>query len=173
MEEIAVAGRTPLAGTSSRSPRPRIGVRLRRALACASMLLIGAATGCTGSAPGPSQPSPGSPASGHPATAPATAQSSAGPAWGAATHLGYSQGSEDPTAVSCPSASFCMAVLQSGYAAIYDGARWSKPAVLSSSVGEPDSVSCPTVTFCMAVDARDSSAFLFNGSTWSSAPSIN
>ena len=66
-----------------------------------------------------------------------------------------------------------MAVLGSGYAAIYDGTRWSKPAVLSASDGEPDSVSCPTVKFCLAVDTRDSSAFLFNGSTWSSAPSIN
>jgi hypothetical protein len=66
-----------------------------------------------------------------------------------------------------------MAVLVSGYAAMYDGTAWSRPVRLSSSAGEPDSVSCPTVRFCMAVDARDSSAFLFNGSTWSSAPSID
>ena len=39
--------------------------------------------------------------------------------------------------------------------------------------GEPDSVSCPTASFCMAVDARDSSAFVFNGRSWSSAPRIN
>jgi hypothetical protein len=66
-----------------------------------------------------------------------------------------------------------MAVLGSGYAAIYDGATWSKPSLLSPSGGEPDSVSCPTVSFCMAVDALDSSAFLFNGSRWSPAPGIN
>jgi hypothetical protein len=66
-----------------------------------------------------------------------------------------------------------MAVLESGYAAVYDGTTWSRPTGLSSAAGEPDSVSCPTVSFCMAVDARDSSAFLFNGSTWSSAPRIN
>jgi hypothetical protein len=66
-----------------------------------------------------------------------------------------------------------MAVLESGYAAVYDGTKWSQPTGLSSAAGEPDSVSCPTVSFCMAVDARDSSAFLFNGSTWSSAPRIN
>jgi hypothetical protein len=66
-----------------------------------------------------------------------------------------------------------MAVLQSGYAARYDGTTWSQPIGLSSSIGEPDSVSCPTESFCLAVDARDSSAFLFNGSTWSSAPSID
>ena len=63
-----------------------------------------------------------------------------------------------------------MAVLGSGYAARYDGTTWSQPTGLSSSAGQPDSVSCPTVSFCMAVDAQDSSAFLFNGSTWSSAP---
>jgi len=66
-----------------------------------------------------------------------------------------------------------MAVLESGYAAVYDGTKWSRPTGLSSSAGEPGSVSCPTVSFCMAVDARDSSAFLFSGSTWSSAPRIN
>ena len=76
--------------------------------------------------------------------------------------------------MSCPSATFCMAVLGSGYAASYDGTRWSKPAKLSSSaVAEPDSVSCPTARFCLAVDAREAAAFLFNGSAWSSAPRIN
>jgi hypothetical protein len=66
-----------------------------------------------------------------------------------------------------------MAVLGSGYAAIFDGTAWSQPTLLSSSGGEPDSVSCPTVRFCIAVDARDTSAFLFNGSKWSSGPGIN
>jgi hypothetical protein len=66
-----------------------------------------------------------------------------------------------------------MAVLVSGYAATYDGTGWSQPARLPSSAGEPDSVSCPTASFCLAVDARDSSALLFDGSTWSSAPGIN
>jgi hypothetical protein len=66
-----------------------------------------------------------------------------------------------------------MAVLGSGYATVYDGAAWSKPTGLSSLAGQPDSVSCPSVSFCMAVDALDSSAFRFNGSTWSSAPAIS
>ena len=122
-----------------------------RAFGCVSILLMGAATGCSG-------PSP---------------RSSAAPAWGAATHLDNSQDSEDPTSVSCPSARFCVAVLVSGYAATYNGTTWSQPTALSSAAGEPDSVSCPTVSFCMAVDARDSATFMFNGSTWSSAPSIN
>jgi hypothetical protein len=113
--------------------------------ACVSILLMGAATGCSGSSP----------------------------AWGAATHLDRSIGGEDTTSVSCPSASFCMAVLGSGYAAMYNGTTWSRPTGLSSPAGQPDSVSCPTVAFCMAVDAQDSSAFLFNGSTWRSAPGIS
>jgi hypothetical protein len=66
-----------------------------------------------------------------------------------------------------------MAVLESGHAASYDGTRWSSPVALSSAVGEPDSVSCPSVSFCLAVDALDSSAFVFNGRTWSSAPGID
>jgi hypothetical protein len=116
-----------------------------RALACLSILLMGAAAGCSSAAPAP----------------------------GAATNPDYRYGVEDPTAVSCPSATFCMAVLESGYAATYDGTTWSRPTRLSSSAGEPDSVSCPTVNFCLAVDARDSSAFAFNGGKWSSAPRIN
>ena len=149
---------------------PLITGRLRLAFAGVSILLIGAATGCSGSS-APPGPGANSPAGGQPATA----QSGAAPAWGAAAHLDHSQGGEDPTSVSCPSASFCVAVLGSGYAAMYDGTTWSPPTKLSSSssAGEPDSVSCPTVSFCMAVDTRDSSAFLFNGSTWSSAPVIN
>src|SRR6266567_3090472 len=167
MDKITDACRAALTGTSA-TRAPHITGRLWLALACASILLIGAATGCTGSSSAPPEPGAGSPAAGQAATS----QSSAAPGWGAATHLNYSRG-QDPTSVSCPSASFCMAVLGSGYAAMYDGTTWSKPSLLSSSGGEPDSVSCPTVSFCMAVDARDSSAFLFNGSTWSPAPSIN
>jgi len=162
------ASRVALTGTSP-TRRPDITGRLRLAFGCVFVLLIGAATGCGGSSSAPSEPGTTSPAGGQPAASP----SSAAPAWGAATHLDYSQGGEDVTSVSCPSASFCMAVLGSGYAVMYDGTRWSQPSGLSSSTGQPDSVSCPTVSFCMAVDAEDSSTFLFNGSTWSPAPSIN
>ena len=104
---------------------------------------------------------------------PAAGPSGATPAWGAATHLDYNHGAENPTSVSCAAATFCMAVLGSGYAARYDGTRWSRPARLSSSAGQPDSVSCPTIRFCLAVDAQDSATFAFNGSRWSSAPHIH
>jgi hypothetical protein len=115
---------------------PLITGRLRLAFACVSILLIGAAAGCSGSS---APPGPG-------ATSPAGGQ----PAWGAAAHLSHSQAGEDPASLSCPSARFCMAVVESGHAAVYDGTKWSQPIALSSSAGEPDSVSCPTVSFCMA-----------------------
>jgi hypothetical protein len=168
ISEITDACRAALTGTSP-TRRPHITGRLRLAFACVSILLMGAATGCSGSSSAPREPGANSPTGGQPATS----QSSAALAWGAATHLDYSHGGEDRTSVSCPSASFCMAVLGSGYAAMYDGTTWSQPTKLSSSAGQPDSVSCPTVGFCMAVDAQDSSTFVFNGSKWSSAPSIN
>jgi hypothetical protein len=157
-----------LTGTAP-SSRPHITGRLGLAFACVSILLMGAATGCSGGSSSAPESGVGSTQGGQPVTS----QSRAAPVRGAATNLDYGQGVEDPTAVSCPSTSFCMAVLESGYAATYDGTAWSRPTRLSSPMGEPDSVSCPTASFCMAVDARDSSAFLFNGSTWSSAPRIN
>jgi hypothetical protein len=170
IDKMTSACRASLTGTSP-SSRAHTTSRLGLAFACVFILLIGAATGCSGSSSAPAQPGANSPAGGRPAAP----RSGAAPAWGEATNLDRSQGGEDPTSVSCPSASFCVAVLGSGYAATYNGTTWSQPAKLSSSssAGEPDSVSCPTVSFCLAVDARDSSAFLFNGSTWSSAPGIN
>jgi hypothetical protein len=138
------------------------------AFACAFILLTGTVAGCGGSPPGTPRPGAVSPIGSQPAAS----RSGAGPAWGAAIRLDPGQAIEDPASVSCPSAGFCAAVLGSGYAATYDGAGWSRPVRLSSS-GEPDSVSCATASFCLAVDARDSSAFLFNGSTWSSAPGID
>jgi hypothetical protein len=124
--------------------------RVRLGLACISILLAGATTGCSGSSPAPHQPG-----------------------WGAAANLNDNQEVEDPTSVSCPSASFCVAVLASGFAAVYNGTTWSRPVTLSSAAGQPGSVSCPSTRFCLAVDALDSSAFLFNGSTWSHAPGIS
>src|SRR5215469_2295833 len=101
--------------------RRELRIALRLAFGCVSSLLIGVATGCSGSSPPPG-PGANSPAGGQPATAqPGAAQPGAAHAWGAATHLDNRQGGEDVTSVSCPAVSFCMAVLGSGYAASYDG----------------------------------------------------
>src|SRR5215469_17089963 len=134
-----------------------------------AILLIAAAAGCTRSSSAPPAPGPSSPAG----AAPAAAQSGAAPGWRAPVNLNYNREVEDPTSVSCPSATFCMAVLGSGYAASYDGTTWSKPASLPSANGQPGSVSCSSASFCITVDAQDSSAFRFNGSTWSPAPAIS
>jgi hypothetical protein len=66
-----------------------------------------------------------------------------------------------------------MAVLVSGYAAMYDGTGWSRPAGLSSSAGEPDSVSCPSPTFCAAVDGNDGNVVTFDGSSWTAPVNID
>ena len=142
-------GRGPAFGPSTVETRQ--ANKIRRAspgLACAFVLLTGAAIGCDGSSPAaPSTAAQSSTAQSS------TAQSSTGPAWGAAAHLDHSQASEDTVSVSCPSASFCMAVLGSGYAAMYNGTTWSRPATLSSSAGQPDSVSCRSARFCVAGDS--------------------
>ncbi|MHB1891501.1 MAG: IPT/TIG domain-containing protein, partial [Acidimicrobiales bacterium] len=70
-----------------------------------------------------------------------------------------------PTAVSCPTSSFCVAVDTSGNAFAYDGASWSQP--LSIDQGNAlTSVSCATDVFCMAVDSAGN-ALLYDGSSWS------
>lgn len=166
VDQITDSCRASLTGTSP-TRRPHVIGRLGLVLAGVSILL-GAVAGCGGSSPAQQGAGATSSEGGHPAAP----QSSAAPTWGAPTHLDYSQGGFDPTSVSCPSASFCVAVLGSGYAVTYDGTTWSQPSGVSSSPSGLSSVSCPTASFCMAVDAGDSSTFMFNGSTWSSAPTI-
>lgn len=76
--------------------------------------------------------------------------------------------------ISCASPTFCVAgaavnVLN------YDGASWSSGQSIdpgnSSGQGLP-SVSCPASSFCVAVDAAGN-AFVFNGSTWTTAHPLN
>ena len=66
-----------------------------------------------------------------------------------------------------------MAVLVSGYAAMYDGTTWSQPAGLPTSAGEPDSVSCPTSSFCAAVDGGGGNVVTFDGSRWTAPVNID
>ncbi len=71
--------------------------------------------------------------------------------------------------VSCPTASFCAAVDNSGYALTYDGTKWSAPADVDLA-NSLVSVSCPSASFCLAVDAVGN-ALTYNGSTWSAPAS--
>ena len=82
-----------------------------------------------------------------------------------------------PDSVSCPSASFCMAVdAQDLSAFVFNGRTWSsapgiKDPALSTQMGMA-SVSCSSPSFCAAVD-NGFNAFTFNGTSWSSATTID
>jgi hypothetical protein len=75
-----------------------------------------------------------------------------------------------PDSVSCPTASFCMAVGpdRGGMMATYDGSNWSAPTPIGAT--EVGAVSCTSASFCMAVGGKQ--ALEFNGSTWSAPSTI-
>jgi hypothetical protein len=77
------------------------------------------------------------------------------------------------TGVSCPLATWCMAVDGDGNAIHYASGAWSRPVLVDNGAnhddvgdGEFDGVSCPTTTFCMAVSYLDGYS-LWNGTKWS------
>jgi hypothetical protein len=76
--------------------------------------------------------------------------------------------------VSCPSASFCVAVDGSGGNAItYNGKSWSAPKRIDTGTGQAVmSVSCPTASFCVAVDNLGR-AITYNGKSWSAPKDID
>jgi hypothetical protein len=93
------------------------------------------------------------------------------PTWSSPVSLyGYS-GAGFLSSVSCPSASFCMAVDGSGNALSYNGSAWSTPVSINGT-NSLNSVSCPSASFCMAVDGSGN-ALSYNGSAWSTPVSIN
>jgi len=79
----------------------------------------------------------------------------------------------DAQSVSCPSASFCVAVGLAdsfGSAAVYNGSTWSEASLIDTRA-QLFSVSCPSSSFCMATDGVGD-AFTYNGSTWSAPSAI-
>jgi lysophospholipase L1-like esterase len=75
--------------------------------------------------------------------------------------------------VSCTSASFCIALDDSGHAFSWNGTSWSGPTAIDPNIGTqmpdfPPSVSCTSATFCM--ELGDSGTAVWNGTSWS-APS--
>ena len=85
-------------------------------------------------------------------------------AWGAATAVDKSKAIDH---VSCPSASFCMAVDNDGKFMIYNGTSWSSPAYIHARTKlVMQGISCPSSTFCMAV-GNSGDAYSFNGTSWS------
>jgi hypothetical protein len=79
-------------------------------------------------------------------------------------------------AVSCASASFCVAVDNNGSAVTWNGTTWSSPQTVDSNSGTTsqgtimNAVSCPSASFCVAVDGNG--AFYFNGSSWSTVHAL-
>ncbi|NNN21768.1 MAG: hypothetical protein HKL80_07200 [Acidimicrobiales bacterium] len=53
--------------------------------------------------------------------------------------------------VSCPTASFCMAVDSNGRVLHFNGTTWTPPVSIDG-INYVSSVSCQTVSFCIAVD---------------------
>ena len=79
------------------------------------------------------------------------------------------------TSVSCATASFCVAVDNSGNALTWNGSSWSTPQTIDSKGilgGGLATVSCPTTSFCQAFDGFGN-AVTWNGSSWSTPQSID
>ncbi|HTZ44472.1 MAG TPA: hypothetical protein VMB79_11485 [Jatrophihabitans sp.] len=72
--------------------------------------------------------------------------------------------------VSCPSASFCVAVEANGYLLTYDGSSWSAAARPAGFTGSLHGVSCSSTTFCLAAG---SASLVWDGTSWSPHPVPN
>ncbi len=108
------------------------------------------------------------PSGGGRATSPTPAASSA--SWSSPVSI-------DPTgngitSVSCPVATFCMAVDNDGNALTYNGSGWSPPLLVASSGVHLYSVSCASPSFCMAAGSGGY-ALSYNGSTWSTPSQVD
>ena len=69
--------------------------------------------------------------------------------------------------ISCTSASFCMAVDNTGNDYLtFNGSKWSQPLSPGVGNGQISAISCPTASFCAAVSFTGD-AQTFKGSTWS------
>jgi Bacterial Ig-like domain (group 3) len=69
-------------------------------------------------------------------------------------------------AVSCPTASFCMAIDDGGNAITWDGTSWSAPMTVSGIDGILTTVSCSSASFCMAADLSGE-ILTWDGTSWS------
>ena len=80
-------------------------------------------------------------------------------------------GANSLVSVSCPSASFCVAVDNAGNALTYSGSSWSAPTDIDGATPLV-SVSCASASFCAAVDGAND-ALTYNGITWSAPTNID
>ncbi len=95
-----------------------------------------------------------------------------GTQWTGATYAGMA----NITSVSCPTATFCVAVNKSGKASLFRGQYvsgnpvWGSPTTIDGT-RQINSVSCGTASFCVAVDANGGQV-TWNGSSWSARQGI-
>jgi Bacterial Ig-like domain (group 3) len=74
----------------------------------------------------------------------------------------------DLASVSCPSASFCMAIDVAGNTFAWNGTSWSAGMTLAYA-SRFAFVSCASASFCMALgDTSDSAYYMWNGASWAS-----
>ncbi|MCL4448303.1 MAG: IPT/TIG domain-containing protein [Actinobacteria bacterium] len=102
--------------------------------------------------------------------APASAASS-GTSWSAPTTIDTTiSPSNSLNSVSCPSATFCVAVDGNGNALTYNGTSWSSPTNIDGT-NQLHSVSCVSASFCMAVGGGN--VLTYNGTSWSAPTNID
>jgi phage-related protein len=97
------------------------------------------------------------------------------PGLGAAPQPGPDHQSGNFRSVSCPTATFCMAVDESGNNALaWNGTSWSRPVTIDPDGDrvELTSVSCATPAFCAAVDTLGR-AITWNGQRWSAPDEVD
>ncbi|HYZ52792.1 MAG TPA: hypothetical protein VE733_04680 [Streptosporangiaceae bacterium] len=82
--------------------------------------------------------------------------------WGKPVHLA-GNGYGDLKAVSCPSATDCLAIDTGGDAVTWNGRRWSAPAAAIRGAAGLASLSCPSTTFCAAAG---NSLWIGHGTRW-------
>jgi pimeloyl-ACP methyl ester carboxylesterase len=72
------------------------------------------------------------------------------------------------TAISCPTADFCVVVDQHGNAFQFQNGGWSGPSAtgLGSGLGDTTDVSCATATSCVAIGGESGVATYTGGSQW-------
>jgi len=79
-------------------------------------------------------------------------------------------------AVSCATATFCVALDGAGNAYRFNGSQWSTPSALggqSGLGGEVAAVSCTSPSFCMAIAPGSDAVVSWNGSSWSSPVTVS
>ena len=76
--------------------------------------------------------------------------------------------------ISCPTASFCLAAEQAGFATSWNGSRWNSPVRAGQSL-TLSSVSCASASFCLAGGTAVGGTpelSVFDGSSWSHSGSL-